>query len=337
MRGAHEFVAVVLTVCLSSIGLVLSHVEHRDLFTPIADAAAAIAHPQAAQAPPPPTPRAVSRIPIVPVTSATILPKAIAPDVEDVGVADGVSPEEARAIAMRIAMKVPPKLIPYFDLYLYVSKAEQGPWAQHLYVFDRESDNSLSYEDNWRVSTGREVHERYFTSTPAGLFELDPDRFQPMHISHAWHGARMPWSMFLNYQVHDHMAGVALHAAVGAEEDAQLGHRASGGCVRLPLQRADSLYHRIQAEEEGQVPVFAFDEVRGTTSVDGTVEQDDAGNDVLTDGYRVLLVIDAYPGDTGPALVSQNQPNPQIGQGRLLASKINSQTVPDRDKASCFG
>jgi hypothetical protein len=106
----------------------------------------------------------------------------------------------------------------------------------------------------------------------------------------------MPWAMFLNYAYRTQMSGVALHAAIGRHELADIGHRASGGCVRLPLAKASLLYHRFLAEERGQVPVFAFDAARGTTNTEGIAAHDDKGDIVLADGLRVLVIIDNFPG-----------------------------------------
>src|SRR6185437_10268707 len=137
--------------------------------------------------------------------------------------------------ADRLREKVPNALYPYFDVYLYVSKAASG---------------SLVFEQSFPVSTARELHERYFTDTPDGLFELDPDRFETMHYSHTWHGAAMPWAMFLNATIHGRQTGVALHSS-GEAHAALLGRRASGGCVRLPPQKAHELFERFRAEERG--------------------------------------------------------------------------------------
>ncbi len=242
---------------------------------------------------------------------------------------------ESGAVAQHLQLLVPARLAAYFDLYLYVSKAREGSWAQRLFIFHKNSDGVLVFEDSFLVSTGRERREKYFTSTPIGLFELDPNRFEPMHISRTWDNAKMPWSMFFNYRVGDHMAGVALHAAVGRRELADLGHRASGGCVRLPLDKVDGLYHRIKAQEAGLVPVLTFDPLRGTTSVTGDIAEDGAGNDLVTQGYRVLVVIDAYPGSSEPALVSQERPAQPAG--RLFLAAVNTKTDPDWDKRVCFG
>lgn len=208
--------------------------------------------------------------------------------------------QQSGDVAQRLRDQVPAELFPYFDEFLYVSKAGAGAWAQHLYMFHKSADGELVYEQAFPVSTGREQQEKYFTSTPTGMFELDPDRFDRVHFSHRWHGAAMPWAMFLDYTIHGHATGIAMHSAEG--HGYELGHRASGGCIRLPREKAEELFNRFQAEERGLVPVFAFDDSRATTFTNGSVVRDIAGNVELQDGYRVLLFIEDYPG--GPAVVA---------------------------------
>jgi hypothetical protein len=208
--------------------------------------------------------------------------------------------QQSDAVAERLRDQIPASLFPYFDEFIYVSKAGSGAWAQHLYMFHKSADGELVYEQGFPVSTGREQQEKYFTSTPAGLFELDPDRFDRVHFSHRWHGAAMPWAMLLDYTIHGHATGIAMHSAEG--HGYELGHRASGGCIRLPREKAEELLKRFQAEERGLVPVFAFDEARATTYTDGSMVRDEAGNIELQDGYKVLLIIEDYPG--GPAVVA---------------------------------
>jgi hypothetical protein len=201
-------------------------------------------------------------------------------------------------VAEHVRAVVPRALFAYFDLYLYVSKAADGAWAQHMYVFHETDDGDLAFEESFPVSTGRERQEKYFTSTPAGLFELDPDRFDRVHHSHRWNNASMPWAMFLNYIIRGNPTGVALHSAAGHAAD--LGHRASGGCVRLPPEKAEELFERIQSTEAGRVPVFAMD--GATTDKTGRIAIDANGTPAFTQGYRVLLIIEDYPG--APAIVA---------------------------------
>ncbi|MBS0473476.1 MAG: L,D-transpeptidase [Proteobacteria bacterium] len=203
---------------------------------------------------------------------------------------------EAGQVAQRISEKVPAAIAPYFNVFIYVSKASHGPWAQRLFLFHKDAGGQLVYEESFAVSTGRERAEQYFTATPTGLFELDSHRFVRNARSGKWNDAPMPWAMFLNYSYRTQMSGVALHAAIGARELSMIGQRASGGCVRLPIDKAEAFFRRFQADERGQVPVFAFDEKRGTTNVDGITVHDDAGNIMLADGVRVLVVIDGYGG-----------------------------------------
>lgn len=208
--------------------------------------------------------------------------------------------DQVEEVALRVRSSVPAHLYPYFDVFLYVSKAASGPWAQHMYVFHKDPSGQLAFEESFPVSTGREMREKYFTTTPTGLFELDPNRFDRRHFSRRWHGAPMPWAMFWNYNLHGHMTGIALHSGIGHVAD--LGRRASGGCVRMPPEKAEMLFKRFQAEERGTVPVFAYDPLRDTTSVDGVMEADAQGNPILASGYRVLLLVQDYPG--GPTYVA---------------------------------
>ncbi|HEY0106967.1 MAG TPA: L,D-transpeptidase [Rhizomicrobium sp.] len=207
---------------------------------------------------------------------------------------------QAADAADRLRARIPADLYPYFNVYLYVSKAAAGSLAQHMYVFHKDDAAGLVFEQSLPVSTGRERHERYFTSTPEGLFELDPNRFERTHYSRTWHGAAMPWAMFLDAVIRGRQTGVALHSAdVHAY---QLGQRASGGCVRLPPQKAQELFDRFQAEEHGMVPVFAYDASQRRTNGEGRVLRDAHGQPLLTPGFRVLVFIEDYEG--APALVA---------------------------------
>ena len=243
--------------------------------------------------------RAVSHstLPRDAVAATPLPPQVAAPD-------PAMQAEDAGRVATRLSDKVPASLAPYFDTFIYVSKAASGPWAQRLFLFHKSADGTLAFEQTFPVSTGREKSEQYFTATPSGLFELDVHRFFPMARSAKWNDARMPWAMFLNYAYRNQMAGVALHAAIGGHELAMMGHRASGGCIRLPIAKANLLYHRFLSEERGQVPVLAFDDARGTTNTAGIAAHDEKGDIVLTDGVRVLVIIDNFGGVPAPSTQS---------------------------------
>ncbi len=195
----------------------------------------------------------------------------------------------------RVERLLPDHLNEFYDLILYVSKAPEGPFAQQMFVFERDEARALELTDRWLISTGRERRERYFTTTPPGLFMLDPNRMVPAAYSAQWDGSAMPWAMFWNYSYTTRMSGYAIHG-IAPRYQQYLGSRASGGCVRLPLAQAEGLFRRVQSEFRGNVPIFPFNHERGTTSRDGSVVRDENG-DVQTEwGYRVLLIVDTFAG-----------------------------------------
>lgn len=239
-------------------------------------------------------------------------------------------PEDASGLvrdpAERVREMVPAHLYPHFDLYIYVNKAVHGLWAQQMFVYDRvetqppadaveavdpapvaetvartetapvldqEAQDTLDLNLRWRwlVSTGREQRERYWTTTPIGLFRLDPHRFFARGWSTQYQVA-MPWAMFFDYDYRTRKSGYAIHAAVPKYHN-HLGRRASAGCIRLSLVHAEDLFKLIsEGEYRAPVPEFPFDEEEGLTFRDGRVETDENGDTVMVDGYRVLLIID---------------------------------------------
>src|SRR5258706_8234292 len=98
-----------------------------------------------------------------------------------------LAPQEIAQLADHLRAGLTQELWENFDLFVYVSKAEEGPWAQHMYVFVKErsteKEPKLILLENWAVSTGREAMEqakngeRMSTQTPAGVYQLDPERF----------------------------------------------------------------------------------------------------------------------------------------------------------------
>jgi lipoprotein-anchoring transpeptidase ErfK/SrfK len=118
-----------------------------------------------------------------------------------------------------------------------VNKSREGthPDAQTVHVY---VDGNLTH--TWFVSTGREHRElapsgkRYFSRTPTGEFHITS------RVKHYWSqtwNAPMPFAQFF-------VGGIALHATVPLHEP-ELGRRASGGCVRLQLQNAETLWNLV--------------------------------------------------------------------------------------------
>ena len=190
-----------------------------------------------------------------------------------------------------------------------MSKAETGPWAQHLFVFAKERTNSANPKlipmGDWPVSTGRERMERakngerMSTATPTGFYELDPDRFFPDYHSAQW-DRDMPNAMFFNLVNRGYPTGLAIHGVTDGDQAAALGTRASAGCVQLSMEASRRLFDLVRDNFEGEVPRFAYDQKTRTTSNNGELERDKDGNLIMATGYRALVVIEDYGGTDEP-------------------------------------
>jgi L,D-transpeptidase catalytic domain len=208
-------------------------------------------------------------------------------------------------VQARLERILTPDLRDNFDLFLFVSKAARGPSAQRLYVFKKKPDGTLALAYDWEASTGREEYEvsplgrQVFTATPRGIYQFDPDRMYRHYTSHAWSG-EMPYAMFFNWERAGAQTGVAIHAAT-KNSLAQLGARASAGCIHISPEHAALLYKMIHADYHGKVPRFAYDGEGKTMSNRGELMRDAAGRPEMADGYRVLIDIEDFSGDRAVA------------------------------------
>ena len=244
-------------------------------------------------APVPAEPKLVKPNPIAPADARSNLEHAPAP------VIPVPAHDRLKAAAFRLKDKLTPEMIGHFDLILYVSKANSGPLAQRMVVFENSGEVLTPIHD-WKVSTGREQDEvsprgrSTFTATPKGFYEFDPDRMYRAY--HSWNWDRdMPHAMFFNWERRGVVTGLAIHAATG-EDIAKLGSRASAGCVHLGPENAALLYRLVQGHE-GRVPRFAYNADTDTMSNSGNFMHDRKGRLKMAEGYRVLVVIDDYSGD----------------------------------------
>jgi len=217
------------------------------------------------------------------------------------------APAEMRRVVQRLKDNLTSELLANFELFLYVSKADAGPWAQRMYVFRKEASGNLDLLYNWPVSTGRELieyapdGERAPSFTPQGYFELDPDRMYRHHVSGQWHQP-MPYAMFFNWEKDGYQTGLAIHGASG-DDIALLGKRASAGCVRIAPEHAALLFNLIKTQYRGLAPRFAYDRRTATMSNDGLLMHDAQGRVKLAEGYKVLVFIENYGGDNVVAAV----------------------------------
>ncbi|HAH08845.1 MAG TPA: hypothetical protein DCL54_01860 [Alphaproteobacteria bacterium] len=221
----------------------------------------------------------------------------------DLKLADGVpgtERAEIHPVEARLLARISPELRKYFDLYLYVSKAENGEWAQRMYVMAKQPDERLAVVHKWMVSTGKEevmVNPHGVamdTDTPEGFFRLDRSRFFADYTSRQWK-APMPHAMFFDWQTEGRVSGLAIHGT-GPAEDIDLGRRASKGCIRLSPENAKVLYKLITENYGGRVPQLKIDPNTGTQSTNGLMRRDTKGRILTKLGYRVLVVIENYGG-----------------------------------------
>jgi len=218
------------------------------------------------------------------------MPLVPAPD------ANPPSPVEISRVLTHLKVSLTKELFENFGMFLYVSKADRGPWSQRMFVFEKQAGGDLNLLYSFPVSTGLEVltpgpnGSLLRTNTTPGYYELDPDRMYWRYHSSQWDQS-MPYAMFFNWEHGGVQTGLAIHAAT-SKDIAQLGARASAGCVRLHPQNARLLYKLIRSNYRGLAPRFAYDRRTATMANDGLLMHDKAGNLEFAEGYKVLVLIE---------------------------------------------
>ena len=235
----------------------------------------------------------------------TLVPQNTAPAPTDNSLASlppGGTPNVSEIIRVEERLKdsLTSELYDNFSLFLYVSKADAGPWAQRMYVFQKQASGDLNLLYNWPVSTGREDIElgahgkKLETDTPPGYYQLDPHRTYEHYHSAEW-DQDMPYAMFFKWEKDHRETGLAIHAATDDDVD-KLGHRASSGCIHLSEDNAQTLFTMIRQQYKGLAPRFAYDRRTGTMSNQGILLHDAKGNLQMAQGYKVLVFIEDFGG-----------------------------------------
>ena len=239
--------------------------------------------------------------------SLTFVPSAPAPQTPpaEVGALPPNAPPANAGDIIRVTQRLRDNLtsemLANFELFLYVSKADAGPWAQRMYVFQKQPTGDLKLLYNWPVSTGREKIEfnpsgrKVVTETPPGYYELDPHRSYAHYDSQEW-GKPMPYAMFFNWEKDGNQTGLAIHAASGDDKNL-IGKRASAGCIHLTEDDARTLFTLIRTQYRGLAPRFAIDRRTGTMSNEGILMHDPEGHVKLAEGYKVLIFIENFGGE----------------------------------------
>lgn len=204
-------------------------------------------------------------------------------------------------VVQRLSDSLSPELRQNFNLFIYVDKAERGPLAQHMYVFEKTGAGDLAMLYDWQVSTGRERIERdahghvQYSGTPLGFFELDPARLFVDHASSQWDEA-MPYAMFFNWKPNGRKTGLAIHGATDENTEA-LGSPASAGCIRLSIDNAHTLFDLVRTEFRAPTPKLAYLDGQSGISSQGGLEHEPDGSYKMFDGYSVLVLVDDFGGE----------------------------------------
>jgi len=250
-----------------------------------------------------PAPTAEAALPQTPPPHLKLLPQPVTPPPSSTASLPPQGPPDAAEILRvqdRLKNSLTSEMVDNFSLFLYVSKADAGPWAQHMYVFQKQENGDLALLYNWPVSTGREDIElnpqgkKLETETPAGYYQLDPHRSYEHYTSSEW-GQKMPYAMFFKWEKDHRETGLAIHAATDDDVD-KLGHRASSGCIHLSEDNARTLFTLIRSDYKGLAPRFAYDRRTGTMSNQGILLHDAGGKLQMAEGYKVLIFIEDYGG-----------------------------------------
>lgn len=170
-----------------------------------------------------------------------------------------------------------------FTNVIVINKANEGSDRQTLRVYTNGKLTEFT-----RISSGREnfekgcakgqdpkkdhcSHRAYWSQTPTGYFDVD--ELVENYFSNLWE-TWMPYAVFFE-------AGIATHQAPGGTE-ANLGSRASGGCVRLHPSMAPVVYARVKNAGKGLVPKF---------SRAGEVLKTAQGDIIRWQGYKTLVIV----------------------------------------------
>lgn len=181
---------------------------------------------------------------------------------------------------------------------IVINKAASGPEAQTLKMY---TNRQLVLST--KVSTGREDVEHvgfisgiirhfgrgathsHWRHTTRGYYAIK--RVEGADYKSGENNFHMPYAMFFN-EVH----GLAIHqvppdlAGGEAAGIAQLGHRASSGCVRVIEADAISIHNSVLAADQGEIPVI--------DTKTGVQDVDQYGKPEFTHGYRTMVIVEEY-------------------------------------------
>ena len=167
-----------------------------------------------------------------------------------------------------------------FDLFLYVSKADSGPLAQRMYVFQKTADGALKLLYDWAASTGREQRR----DQPARRAAPSPPRRRAITnsipsaciatIIPATGTRTCPMRMFFNWERRACRRAWPSMPPPATTSPSWAAAPAPAACI-CRRENAALLYDLIRADYRGPVPRFAYDADTETMSNRGDFMHDD--------------------------------------------------------------
>lgn len=170
---------------------------------------------------------------------------------DEEALAEGMTPIEQAVMTEMNAVLTPglnsegvARAVQSHRLVIAVNKAAKGPGAQTMTIYE----NGVEILKQ-KISTGREKTEKaksgrvYLSTTPKGFFR--PTKMYKDYLSYTWN-APMPNAVFF-------IGGIAIHATTKSHY-AELGTRASGGCVRTLLETSALVRAKVMDSGRGSQP-----------------------------------------------------------------------------------
>lgn len=183
---------------------------------------------------------------------------------------------------------------------IVINKAAKGPQAQTLRLYTNrqlilETKVSTGKEDVEyigvmkgiirRIGKGKGTTQSHWRHTTRGFYTIK--RVENYDYRSGENKFHMPYAMFFNDK-----RGLAIHQVPpdlnGGEiaGERALGHRASGGCVRVHKQVVLDIHNAVTGTGRGSIPVL--DTRTGEPKLDGN------GNMVYENGYKTIVIVEEY-------------------------------------------
>jgi lipoprotein-anchoring transpeptidase ErfK/SrfK len=149
---------------------------------------------------------------------------------------------------------------------------------------------NLEYITKWkglvrRLTNGKGTTSSHWRHTTRGFYSVK--RVEGADYKSGESQFKMPFAMFFNSK-----RGLAVHQVPpdlnGGEAagEAQLGKRASSGCVRVHKNTIQDIHSAVAAADKGQIPVL--------DSRTGNPKLDARGKLVYEVGYRTIVIVEEY-------------------------------------------